>query len=302
MVKDYLATMKRLRERNFAERMGDSYHRQEVEQHWAPMVQSNEKVVETITKDLKPIKEEVENLNKYIKHEVNDDDDSGGGRYFRQFKSKVLAREPDVDTSFGLHFLEDGETIMMGDKVVRVDRYDDLHVENEMYYGTKGLWSLITGVTKDQIGYLDQDYTSQDLLEYVRLIRQTNVLHRNFDPDNPHPRANSSWKWKHFLKSLWESFKEHNFDDDEEDEDDEETTGLGLQDPVKSYKTYIQKKGKCYRVQTVGDGLFLSPAHLRRQRFSGNGLFLKRGRRIYDGRGLLLSKNSPLKRHIPILY
>ena len=74
-----------------------------------------------------------------------------------------------------------------------------------------------------------------------------------------------------------------------------------LQDPVKSYKTYIQKKGKCYRVQSVkgGDGLFLSPAHLRLRHF-GNGLFLKRGRRIYDGRGLLLGANSPLK-HIPIL-
>ena len=303
MVKDYLATMKRLRERNFAERMGDSYRRQEVEQHWAPMVQCNEKVVETITKDLKPIKEEVQNLNKYIiKHDESDDDDENSDdddnsvRHFSQFKARILARAPDVvDTSFGLRFLEDGKTIMMGDKVVKVDRDDNLHVENEFYLGTKGLWNLITGMTENQIGYVDEDYTPFDLLEYVKLIKQTSVLHHDFNPDNPRPRANSSWKWKQFLKPLWDDLK------------NERSSGSGLsrrdhrlQDPVKSYKTYIQKKNKCYRVQTVGDGLFLSPAHLRRH-FSGNGLFLKRGRRIYDGRRLLLSKDSPLRKYIPIL-
>ena len=307
MVKDYLATMKRLRERNFAERVGDSYQRQEVKQHWAPMVQSNENVVETITKDLKPIKEEIQNLNKYIikhevKHDENSDDDDDSERYFNRFKAKVLARDADVDTSFGLRFLEDGKTIMMGDKVVRVDRDDNIHVENEFYLGTKGLWNLITGMTENQVGYVDEDYTPFDLLEYVKLIKQTSVLHHDFNPDNPRPKANSSWKWKRFLKPLWEDLKN----------EQRSSSGSGLrrarrqrssllQDPVKSYKTYIQKKNKCYRVQTVkdGDGLFLSPAHLQRH-FGGNGLFLKRGRRIYDGRGLLLGDNSPLK-DIPIL-
>jgi len=27
-------------------------------------------------------------------------------------------------------------------------------------------------------------------------------MHRDFDPDNPHPRANRTWKWKHILNKL----------------------------------------------------------------------------------------------------
>ena len=65
---------------------------------------------------------------------------------------------------------------------------------------------------------------------------------------------------------------------------------------------YIRKGKHCYRADPVeGDGLFLSrhpgnglPASL------GDGLFLKQGRNVYDGRGLLLGQNSPFK-NIPIL-
>ena len=115
---------------------------------------------------------------------------------------------------------------MMGNKVVRVDQYDDLHVDGQLYYGTRGLWALITGVTKDQIGIVDQNYTYQDLLEYVKVMQQTNVLHRNFDPENPYRRENSSWKWKHFLKDLWESIKEqHDKRDDLRDNNDNDRPG-----------------------------------------------------------------------------
>ena len=47
-----------------------------------------------------------------------------------------------------------------------------------------------------------------------------------------------------------------------------------------------------------GRGLQLIPKKLRGT--CGDGLFLKHGSKIYDGRGLLLGKNSPFK-NIPIL-
>ena len=72
---------------------------------------------------------------------------------------------------------------------------------------------------------------------------------------------------------------------------------------------YIRKGKHCYRANPVkGDGLFLSrhrgggghgggggvPTSL------GDGLFLRHGRNVYDGKGLILGRNSPFK-NIPIL-
>ena len=63
---------------------------------------------------------------------------------------------------------------------------------------------------------------------------------------------------------------------------------------------YLHKSGHCVKMEpTKGNGLRLTP---NRQFFAGggDGLYLKRGSQIYDGKGLLLGRNSPFK-NIPIL-
>ena len=67
---------------------------------------------------------------------------------------------------------------------------------------------------------------------------------------------------------------------------------------------YIRKGKHCYRAYPVkGDGLFLDrhrgkgagvPPSL------GDGLFLRHGRNVHDGQGLLLGRNSPFE-NIPVL-
>ena len=59
MVEDYVSTVKRLKDRYRDERMGNIYRRQEMERHFEPVVQSNERMVKEITKHLKPIKQEL---------------------------------------------------------------------------------------------------------------------------------------------------------------------------------------------------------------------------------------------------
>ena len=62
---------------------------------------------------------------------------------------------------------------------------------------------------------------------------------------------------------------------------------------------YIQKGKHCYRADPVeGDGLFLS----RHQHpiFTGDGMWLKHGKNVYDGKGLLFGSKGPFK-NIPIL-
>ena len=62
---------------------------------------------------------------------------------------------------------------------------------------------------------------------------------------------------------------------------------------------YLHKSGHSVKVIPIrGRGLQLMPKKLKS--ISGDGLFLKHGANIYDGRGLLLGKNSPFK-NIPIL-
>ena len=62
---------------------------------------------------------------------------------------------------------------------------------------------------------------------------------------------------------------------------------------------YLHKSRHCVKVEpTKGNGLRLTPNN--RVGVYGDGLYLKRGSQIYDGRGLLLGRNSPFK-NIPIL-
>ena len=330
LVEDYVATMKRIRERAKKERMGDTYHRQELEQHFVPVVKSNEIMAEEITKALKPIKQEVEKLNKqYIKlePELSEEEEelprkrrriSAYGPLAREWKNKMLSQDPDVDTSFGIRFVTDGATAM-GNRYVNIDG-NNLIVAGKEYKGTEGLWNLITGTTKDEL----TRYTKIEMTNYIDLLWTTSVLHRDFDPSNPHPRANGAWKWKNLLNRIWYGWKntappvsdtgnnDNNdiIDREEEEEGSEHTndddnlgitavssSGSGLRDPVKSCKVYVQKKGKCYRVEkTKGNGFYLSRHRIPSV---GNGLFLRHGRNIYNGQGLF-GRNSPLK-NVPIL-
>ena len=298
MIEDYVATAKRLREKSLLERAGEFRFQKDMERHFQPVVQSNEKMLKELTKHLKPIKEEVESLKDYVKQEEDEEElprkrhrtgteYDGYGPLARAFKAKVLANDPDVDLSFGIRFLPDGRTVM-GHTNVTISG-DDLIVGSEVYHGTPGLWNLITGLRADQLTKSENNWNDDDLKSYYHLVNQTRVLHQDFNRDNPNPRANSSWKWKHVLKKIWNLNKTGDVEDDEE-----EASGSGMS------KWYLQKNGKCYRVNFVeGNGLYLNP---RRKRISmrGDGLYLKHGGEIYEGNGLLLEKNSPFK-NIPIL-
>ena len=63
---------------------------------------------------------------------------------------------------------------------------------------------------------------------------------------------------------------------------------------------YLHKSGHYVKIRPIkGRGLELTPQR-RPVGIFGEGIFLKHGSRIYDGRGLLLGKNSPFK-NIPII-
>jgi len=63
---------------------------------------------------------------------------------------------------------------------------------------------------------------------------------------------------------------------------------------------YIKKGGCVCEVETDGRGLYSEPTTGKGFSKLGDGLYLKKEGKIYDGKGLLLGPNSPFK-NIPIL-
>ena len=208
MVKDYMSTMKRLHKREMNERLGELSYQLEQERHFKPLIESHEKVVKQIAKKA----DEAESIIPK-KEEMGDEI----GSLAADVKRRILAKDPDVDTTFGIYYSPSGDAYI-GSKPVTIQG-DDILIENEVYHGTVGLWRLITGVKESQIGAIGRDFTDEDLLEYAKLLRQTSVLHRDFNPNNSRPRSSSSWKWKTILRPLWDKYKQ---------EDSEEEEGSGV--------------------------------------------------------------------------
>ena len=79
-------------------------------------------------------------------------------------------------------------------------------------------------------------------------------------------------------------------------------TGRGLQSSSSSGNgLYLYKSGRGTKITPIKCcGARLMPTRKKLKGVEGDGLFLKHGSRIHDGRGLLLGKNSPFK-NIPIL-
>ena len=63
---------------------------------------------------------------------------------------------------------------------------------------------------------------------------------------------------------------------------------------------YLKKRGLVSQVETDGEGLYLKPYKGKGLQSYGDGLYLKQGGKLYDGKGLLIGPNSPFA-NIPIL-
>ena len=63
---------------------------------------------------------------------------------------------------------------------------------------------------------------------------------------------------------------------------------------------YLKKGSSVCRMETDGEALYLGPVSGKEFETAGNGLYLMKQGGLYDGRGLILGPNSPLK-NIPIL-
>ena len=100
------------------------------------------------------------------------------------------------DTTFGIYVGEDGLYYIGSKQATIAD--NNIIVDDEKFVGTPGLWELIMKKNPSRF-----KYTREDSDNYGRLMVKTNALHRDFDPNNPHPRSSESPKWMGILGPIW---------------------------------------------------------------------------------------------------
>ena len=71
-------------------------------------------------------------------------------------------------------------------------------IDNEKFKGTPGLWDLI--MLKEP----PENYQSDDMENYIKILRKTYVLHQGNNPNNPYPKSSRGDKWNRILKHIWD--------------------------------------------------------------------------------------------------
>ena len=118
----------------------------------------------------------------------------------------------ESDLPFGIHKGNDGFYYLGAEKVPNTPNiynlnskykltiaHDNILVDDEKFIGTPGLWELIMKEEPNP-----DVFDLNDLNSYKRLLLKTNSLHRNFNPNNPNPRASGGKKWLNILSPIWE--------------------------------------------------------------------------------------------------
>ena len=103
-----------------------------------------------------------------------------------------------------------------GDKPIKI-KGDNIIIDDKEYTGTDGLWELIIS-NNPQEGTI----TEEDYLKYVKLLKQTNAIYQNNDPNTNKPKSSKSYKWKNLIKPIWEDIKKRKADKDEEEDEEED--------------------------------------------------------------------------------
>jgi len=152
IVAKYLATVKRLKERNMKERARDFQTHEAIEQSLEPVTRTTESSTNAITKELLPIKEGIEKMNANlmqniqhvptVKQEEEKEEEFESSQINAFQKISKQASAIDIDPYFSIIENEKGD-YQMGNTLVEITTDDNIIVNGEEFHGTTGLWSLI---------------------------------------------------------------------------------------------------------------------------------------------------------------
>ena len=210
VVEDYKRIKREIRERNENKKMSGQNRYRSLQETFNPVVKAQEDMTEKIVnslKEIKPMKEEMslkeEKVLKPSKKRRLSSEDYGS--LADAYRNRYMSRDNEIDTSFGINF-DDGLPYIANTPIT-ID-HDDIMIYDKVYDGTPGLWNLITERTE---GLLKGNYTDDDLTAYEGILRQTNALHKDFNPNSKFPRSSASWKWRSILSPIWEKYRKETY-------------------------------------------------------------------------------------------
>ena len=96
-------------------------------------------------------------------------------------------------------FFKDGD-FKIGDKKVDI-KGDNIKIDDKEYPGTSGLWELI--MHDDP-----QNFTNEDYLNFGRILKQTNTIYQNNNPNQNRAKSSGGNKWNKLIKPIWEDIKQ----------------------------------------------------------------------------------------------
>ena len=223
IVKEYLATIKRLQQKDLNEKARDLVRTEDIERTLEPVVRTTKQSTDAITKELIPIKDEIKALNERLENRENnrrrrpndekeeeEEEKEPVDDIVKAFYNRVP--EDKLDKYFGI--VREDDRYKMGSKYVQVDELD-LIVDHKRYAGTRGFWSLIMEARPE-------GYSREDFVKYRDLIAHTNAMAY---PNNvsSSSRVRSTKKWR----SIFPKF------DELEEEGEEEVSPLVHRTPLR---------------------------------------------------------------------
>ena len=209
-VKEYLELKKNIRNNLLSERAGEQQLQTKITKFYRPITELQKATAREITEGLRPIREGIESLPQAMQpigeasgeapeeeeeepEEYEEEEDKSVGPIARHFLNK-----PDTDKTFGVR--KKGKHHYIGNKHVIVTKDDDIIIDGKRFFGSVGLWGLITSKDPDKELI---DYTEEDMKSYIKIMVKTHVLHQGNNPNNPYPKSSKSGKWKMILGPIW---------------------------------------------------------------------------------------------------
>ena len=222
IVKEYLELKKKIKSNFLSERIGEQQLQTDLSKFYKPITETQKATTKEITEGLKPIREGIEKLPEAIQSPVEateeeedekeleeeedyeEEEDENIGEIAKHYLNKQYR-----DTTFGIKkkIVENEKRHYIGKEHVIVKDNDIIIAKTgERFKGTDGLWKLITLREPVDVDKKDKD-------EYERLMIKTNVIHRDEDPKNPHPKGNRGQKWKKLIGPIW--YKNQGFSEED---------------------------------------------------------------------------------------
>ena len=197
LVRDFIETRKRIKDNFVARKVGESEYQTGLTKLFKPITETQKATakeitdaqkatVEKFTSALLPIKEGLENLTvippieegnvipplemtKELKEQI-------GKIASEHLKALVEQKPTHADIKSG----DKGVSLFKTGKTPIEIKDNDIFINKEKYYGTPGLWKLLT--SKDIPN--KSEYRKEDLMNYIFIMYDTNTTRANFEKDN----------------------------------------------------------------------------------------------------------------------